>query len=48
MEEAISNSINELSIIIEPEPESSQVTEETVVTDNNTEKILQRRNILAL
>jgi acyl-CoA reductase-like NAD-dependent aldehyde dehydrogenase len=37
MEEAISNSIKELSIIIEPEPELSQVTEETIVTDNNTE-----------
>ena len=37
MEEAISNSIRELSIIIEPEPELSQVTEETIVTDNNTE-----------
>jgi hypothetical protein len=37
MEEAISNSIKELSIIIEPEPEPSQVTEETIVTDNNTE-----------
>ena len=37
MEEAISNSIKELSIIIEPEPKLSQVTEEIVVTDNNTE-----------
>jgi len=37
MEEAISNSIKELSIIIEPEPESSQLAEETLVTDNNTE-----------
>ncbi len=37
MEEAISNSIKELSIISEPEPEPSQVTEETVVTDSNTE-----------
>ena len=37
MEEAISNSIKELSIIIESEPELSQVTEETIVTDNNTE-----------
>jgi len=34
MEEAISNSIKELSIIIEPEPKLSQVTEEIVVTDN--------------
>ncbi len=37
MEEAISNSIKELSIIIEPEPKLSQVTEEIVVTDNNAE-----------
>jgi hypothetical protein len=37
MEEAISNSIKELSIIIEPEPKLSQVTEETMVTDHNTE-----------
>ncbi len=37
MEEAISNSIKELSIIIEPEPELSQVTEDTIVTSNNAE-----------
>ena len=37
MEEAISNSIKELSIIIESEPELSQVAEDTIVTDNNTE-----------
>jgi len=37
MEEAISNSIKELSIIIEPESKLSQVTEEIIVTDNNTE-----------
>ncbi len=37
MEEAISNSIKELSIIIESEPELIQVAEETIVTDNNTE-----------
>jgi len=37
MEEAISNSIKELSIIIESEPELSQVTEDTIVTGNNTE-----------
>ncbi len=35
MEEAISNSIKELSIIIESEPELSQVTEDTIVTGNN-------------
>ncbi len=37
MEEAINNSIKELSIIIESEPELSQVTESTIVTDNNAE-----------
>ena len=37
MEEAISNSIKELSIIIEPEPELSQVTEDTIGTGNNAE-----------
>ena len=37
MEEAISNSIKELSIIIEPESKPSQVTEEIMVTNNNTE-----------
>jgi len=37
MEEAISNSIKELSIIIGPEPELSQVTEDTLGTGNNAE-----------
>jgi len=37
MEEAISNSIKELSIIIEPESELSQATENTIVTGDNTE-----------
>jgi hypothetical protein len=37
MEEAINNSIKELSIIIEPEPEPSQVTEDTLGTGSNAE-----------
>ena len=37
MEEAISNSIKELSIVIESEPELSQVTEDTLGTGNNAE-----------
>jgi hypothetical protein len=46
MEEAISNSIKELSIIIEPEPELNQVTEDTIVTDNNVENDTARREYL--
>jgi hypothetical protein len=43
MEDEISNSIKELSIINEPEPEISQVTEEVVVTDSNTENDISEK-----
>ncbi len=48
MEEAISNSIKELSINIEPEPELNQVTEDTLGTGNNAENDTAEKKHLVL